>query len=111
MESVKNWTKEEFKAYMLIYASESDHTVSEEEKEMLESRLDQDLLKKIGKQIKDDNDYQRLQKVSAYIQGNDCTQSELDVLLNEMKEMFMSDGDFDVMEQATFRFMKKMLKV
>ena len=52
MESVKNWTKEEFKAYMLIYASESDHTVSEEEKEMLESRLDQDLLKKIGKQIK-----------------------------------------------------------
>ena len=111
MESVKNWTKEEFKAYMLIYASESDHTVSEEEKEMLESRLDQYLLKKIGKQIKDDNDYQRLQKVSAYIQGNDCTQSELDVLLNEMKEMFMSDGDFDVMEQATFRFMKKILKV
>ena len=46
MESVKNWTKEEFKAYMLIYASESDHTVSEEEKEMLESRLDQDLLKR-----------------------------------------------------------------
>tara|TARA_B110000003_G_C16434713_1_gene451579 strand:+ start:222 stop:557 length:336 start_codon:yes stop_codon:yes gene_type:complete len=111
MESVKNWTKEEFKAYMLIYASESDHTVSEEEKEMLESRLDQDLLKKIGKQIKDDNDYQRLQKVSAYIQVNDYTKSELDVLLNEMKEMFMSDGDFDVMEQATFRFMKKMLKV
>tara|TARA_B100000767_G_C19590969_1_gene461427 strand:- start:46 stop:168 length:123 start_codon:yes stop_codon:yes gene_type:complete len=38
MESVKIWTNEEFKAYMLIYASESDHTVSEEEKEMLESR-------------------------------------------------------------------------
>ena len=49
--------------------------------------------------------------MSAYIQGNDCTKSELDVLLNEMKEMFMSDGDFDVMEQAAFRFMKKMLKV
>ena len=82
MESVKNWTKEEFKAYMLIYASESDHTVSEEEKEMLESRLDQDLLKKIGKQIKDDNDYQRLQKVSAYIQGNlKVLESELNTLL------------------------------
>jgi len=49
--------------------------------------------------------------VSAYIQDNDCTQSDLDILLNEMKEIFMSDGDFDVMEQAAFRFMKKMLKV
>jgi transcriptional regulator of heat shock response len=110
MDSVKNWTKEEFKAYMLIYASESDHTVTEAELELLEEKFDSRILKKMSSELKADNDYQRLQKVSAYIQNNDCTQDELDVLLNEMKEIFMSDGNFDVMEQATFRFMKKMLK-
>ena len=111
MEKTNSWTQEEFKAYLLIYASESDHTVTEEEKELLETGLDKELIKKISKEIKEDNDSQRLQKVSAYIQDNDCTQSDLDILLNEMKEIFMSDGDFDVMEQAAFRFMKKMLKV
>ena len=34
MEKTKSWTQEEFKAYLLIYASESDHTVTEEEKEL-----------------------------------------------------------------------------
>jgi len=63
---------------------------------LLETGLDKELIKKISKEIKEDND---------------CTQSDLDILLNEMKEIFMSDGDFDVMEQAAFRFMKKMLKV
>ena len=110
MENTTSWTQEEFKAYLLIYASESVHTVTEEEKEFLESRLDKELLKKMGKEIKEDNDYQRLQRVSDYIQNHDCTQEELDAFLKGMKEVFMSDGDFDVMEQATFRFMKKMLK-
>jgi len=65
MEKTKSWTQEEFKASLLIYASESDHTVTEEEKELLETGLDKELIKKISKEIKEDNDYQRLQKVSA----------------------------------------------
>jgi uncharacterized protein (DUF1015 family) len=111
MDSVKNWTKEEFKAYMLIYASESDHTVAEAELELLEEKFDSRILKKMSSELKADNDYQRLQKIMSYIEINDCKQEELDALLSEIKEMYISDGNFDVMEQTTFRFLQKALKV
>lgn len=104
------WTQEEFKAYLLIYASQSDHSVTVEEQELLEERIGSSIFKKINKEIKSDNDYQRLQKVMGYIEENDYSQSELDALLAEMKEVFVSDGDFDVIEQATLRFMSKILK-
>jgi uncharacterized protein (DUF1015 family) len=111
MDSVKNWTKEEFKAYMLIHASEADHTVTEAELELLEEKFDSRILKKMSRELKADNDYQRLQKIMSYIEINDCKQEELDALLSEIKEMYISDGNFDVMEQTTFRFLQKALKV
>ena len=35
-----NWTKDEFLAYMLIYASQINQIETEEEKELIQSRFD-----------------------------------------------------------------------
>jgi hypothetical protein len=107
--STTTWSQEEFKAYLLIYAADSNHEVSKEEVEFIESRFNKDLLKKINKEIKDDNDYQRIQKVLANIKQNDYSQEDLDKLLKEIKELYMTDGMSDIVEQTTFLFLKKML--
>ncbi len=45
-----------------------------------------------------------------YIKENNCSQADLDSLLEDIKEIYHSDGDFDTMEQTTFRFLTKMFK-
>lgn len=105
------WTKKEFIAYLLIYASESDQTVTEEESAILKQKITDETFNKINAEIKGDNDYQRLQKVMAHIEHKSCTQEELNVTLSEIKDLYTADGHFDVMERTTLSFLQKLLKV
>ena len=105
------WNLEEFKTYVLLYASEIDHKVTEEERSLLEIRLNKDALFKMKKEIKLDNDYQRLQKILDFIKVNELTDNDLTILFDNIKEVFMSDNQFDTIEKATFSFLKKILKV
>ena len=105
------WNHEEFKTYVLLYASEIDLKVTEEEKSLLEIRLNKDALFKMKKEIKLDNDYQRLQKIMNFIKLNELTDNDLTILFDDIKEVFMSDNNFDTIEKATFSFLKKILKV
>ena len=104
------WSPEEFKTYVLLYASEIDHKVTEEEKSLLEIRLNKDALFKMKKEIKLDNDYQRLQKIIDFIKANKLTDNELTILFDDIKEVFMSDNQFDTIEKATFSFLKRILR-
>ena len=105
------WNTEEFKTYVLLYASEIDLKVTEEEKSLLEIRLNKDALFKMKKEIKLDNDYQRLQKIMDFIKVNDLSDNDLTILFDDIKEVFTSDNHFDTIEKATFSFLKKILKV
>jgi len=110
MNNHKEWNPEEFKTYVLLYASEIDHKVTEEEKSLLEIRLNKDALFKIKKEIKLDNDYQRLQKIIDFIKVNKLTDNDLTNLFDDIKEVFMSDNQFDTIEKATFSFLKRILR-
>jgi hypothetical protein len=57
-----NWNKEEFKAYLLIYAANSNFLETEEEKELILSKVDADAYKKMHREYERDNDYQRLRE-------------------------------------------------
>ena len=82
MEDVKlSWTRDEFIAYLLIYAAQINQIETEEEKEFIESRFDLKMLEKIYKEINNDNDYQRIQKVMVYTYKNNYLSQDLDYLL------------------------------
>ena len=105
------WTKDEFMAYMLIYASQINQVETEEEKELIKSRFDNQTLKTIYKEINADNDYQRTQKIMVYTDQNNYTSQDLDDLLKEIKELLLCDGKFDVTEQALYHYLKKIFKI
>ena len=112
MEDIKlSWTKDEFLAYLLIYAAQINQIETEEEKEFIESRFDSKILKKVYKEINSDNDYQRIQKVMVYTYQENYLSKDLDNLLKEIKELLLCDGRFDATEQALYYYLKKIFKI
>jgi|TARA_B110001469_G_C9549443_1_gene272625 hypothetical protein len=109
MDIKTNWTKEEFVAYTLIHASQTDCIICDEEIDYLESKFDSDIIKKMVKELDHDNDYQRLQKIMHFINHNKLTRIDLNNLLDEIKNVFESDGDFNPYQQNTFMYLKKIL--
>ena len=112
MEDIKlSWEKDEFLAYLLIYAAQINQIETAEEKEFIESRFQATLLKKIYKEINSDNDYTRIQKVMVYTYQNNYLSQDLDILLKEIKELLLCDGKFDVTEQSLYHYLKKIFKI
>ena len=112
MEDIKlSWTKDEFLAYLIIYAAQINQIETEEEKEFIQSRFDSKTLKKIYKEINSDNDYQRIQKVMVYTYQENYLSHDLDNLLKEIKELLVCDGRFDATEKALYHYLKKIFKI
>ena len=89
METVTlSWSYTEFKAYLLLYAADTNKIITEEEKEFIESQFDALLIKTMQKELDNDNDYERIQKIMAYIEQNHLTKKDLEGLLKEVEEIF-----------------------
>ena len=103
-----NWTKGEFKAYLLLYAASSDTVITDSERQtILEKISDQDLTH-IEEELASDNDYQSIQKILDSLKKFNCSKEECQSILEEMKDVFMADGSFDIMERNMMRALKKL---
>ena len=105
-----NWTKKEFKAYILLYAAQADYSISSEEKEVILSKVDKQTYKKIKNELKKDNDFQSIEKIQASMNIHNYSKGFLDLLINDIKEVFFSDDSFDILERNMLMFLKKVLK-
>ena len=112
MEAVNpTWSFDQFKAYLLIFAAESNQVITIEEKDYIEAQFDSLLVKTVQKEINKDNDFQRIQKIMAYIEQNNLSKTDLDELLKEIHTVYQSDGKFDSVEQGVFQFLEKLFKI
>lgn len=105
------WTKEKFKAYVMVYAAQSDQVETKDEKDYLESNFESSLLKEVYKEINQDNDYNRIQKIMSFVEENNFSKDNLKGLLVEIKKMYMCDGNFGSAEQMVFSSLQKLFKV
>ena len=112
MEAVNpTWSYDQFKAYLLIFAAESNQVITKEEKDYIEAQFDSLLIKTVQKEINKDNDFQRIQKIMAYIEQNNLSKTDLDELLKEIHTVYHSDGKFDLVEQGVFQFLEKLFQI
>lgn len=105
-----NWTKNEFKAYLLLFAANSDYEESQVEKDIILKIINKEQYNKIHLEFDKDNDYQSIQKIQSGIQKFNYSKNEIDKLLLEVKLLFLSDGNFDILERNLLRSLKKILK-
>ena len=90
---------------------QSNQVETYEEREFLDDCIDSNVLSKIKREISGDNDFQRVQKVRAYIESNHCTEAELKTLLDEIKNVYICDNSFDAAEQGIYLFLKRLIKI
>ena len=98
-----NWTKEELNAYILIYCANADFTESKDEMDFIKSKLPTSIFKKIHKEFKNDNDYQSIQKIQSTVDRYGYTGEEKNRLLFEIKKIFLSDDNYDLLEKNLLR--------
>lgn len=105
-----DWTREEFKAYLLLYAANANFFESEEEKETILSMVDSLIYKRIHKELDHDNDYQSIQKILHNIEKFNYSKDFLDVLIEDIQRVFDANGEHDILEDNMLIALKKLLK-
>ena len=68
-------------------------------------------MKEVYKEINQDNDYSRIQKIMSFVENNNYSENDLKGLLVEIKKMYMCDGSFGAAEQMVFSSLQKLFKV
>ena len=108
--SIKNWTRDEFKAYILLYAAYCDQIENRKEKNYILSKVDRKTYEDIHYELKADNDYQSIQKIIAALERFDYSEEDLQRLSAEIMELFLADEKFDSVEQCVYMMLNKIIK-
>jgi len=109
-EITTNWTRPEFKAYLMMYAANANFFESEDEKEIIHGLVTNKEYRLIHREFEKDNDYQSIQKILHNIDKFNYSKDELDTLVNDIKALFDADGEFDIQESNMLLALKKLFR-
>jgi hypothetical protein len=98
-----NWSKEELKVYILIYCANANFLESKVETDFIKSKIKGNSFERIHDEFDKDNDYQSIQKIRQTLEKYGYSKDEVGRLFKEVKELFLSDGKYDILEQNLFR--------
>jgi tRNA G10 N-methylase Trm11 len=104
-----NWTKKELEIYLLIYCANANFSESKDEKRFIKSKSGSEEYLKMHREFEKDNDYMSIQKIQNGVENLNYSQAEKDQLFAEIKEMFIADGDTDILEANIFRGLSHLL--
>jgi len=104
-----HWTKEELVAYILLFTAHSNFDEANKERNVIISKVDMQTFQKIHDEFDEDNDYQSLQKIIQGVNDHNYNEDELKSLFTDIKTLFLSDGEYDIMERNMFLYIKKIL--
>lgn len=104
-----DWTFQEFKTYVLLYAAHCNNFESKEEEAYITSKVDDVTFHKIHTEVVIDADDEKLTKIQLFISENNLTQEQKEEVLREVKEVFFADGTVDVNEKNGFEELKRIL--
>lgn len=105
-----DFTKEEFFAYLLLYAAETDSIISREEKEYILERVPEDTYAHVLKIFKKDNDKERIDRIMKNVKAGNYHQSSPQELIDEIKATMMIDGRLDAVETIFLIGIRRLLR-
>ncbi|CAL2102017.1 conserved protein of unknown function [Tenacibaculum sp. 190130A14a] len=105
-----NWTKKELYTYLFIYCMNADFIEAPEELERITSRVDNETYQRMHAEFDADSDYASIQKVKESLVNLNISDAEIEVLFEEMKDLFLADGKYEILERNLMLGLKKVLK-
>ena len=103
------WNFQEFSAFLMLYAASADLKVTDDEKEAILKKVDQDSFNKIWEEYHSVSDKQKIDLILSYKGLYYPTAERTQEMLDIMKKEFMADGDFSLLEKNLMRILKKLL--
>lgn len=103
-----NWTKDDLRTYLLIYCANADFTESKKELEFIKSKINGSDFARLHSEFDKDNDYQSIEKIQSAYKALDYDNA--DTLMQEVREFFYADGEFDTLEQNLLLGLKRVLR-
>ena len=97
--NTKKWTKEELQIYILLLCANADKEETQEELEMIKSKVPEETFNKIYKEFSSHSNKKRLKKVDRNIHEHTYSALELVAFRKEVFEIFISDNKFKMMEK------------
>ncbi len=106
---MNDWTYTEFLGFLLLHAANDDLEADQREIELIEAKVGVDIVKIVSRHMKDLNDIQQLDLLLSYQGRYFADEESKQKIYADMKEVYMADNDFSVMEQNAFRMLKKII--
>jgi hypothetical protein len=104
------WTKEEMKIYLLIFCANADFVELKVETDFIKARANKAVYKKMHIEYDKDNDYQSIQKIRSAFEDFNYSLNETEIIFNEIKELFLSDDDFSILERNVLQGLRHILE-
>ena len=105
-----NWSKNEFKAYLFLYAAQADYIITDTEKDIIEELVDKRQYHKIFRELENDNDIVSIKKIEYNLKKFNYSKNEKEQLLVEINNLFLSDGNYNQLEKMLFHFFERIFK-
>lgn len=105
-----DWTRDELVAYILLFAAHSDFKEDNHERNVIISKVDMDTFQEIHDEFDKDNDYQGIQKIMTSLRQHNYDREDVEILLNDIKTLFFSDGDFNINERIMLKSLERLFK-
>ncbi|CAM1366123.1 conserved hypothetical protein [Tenacibaculum sediminilitoris] len=105
-----NWSKEELQTYLFIYCINADYKETKEELETISLKTNKEIYKKMHNEFEKDNDYTSIQKINESLKNLNYDKEEINTLFEEIKELFLSDGKYEILERNLMIGLKRVLR-
>jgi hypothetical protein len=107
--NVSKWSYDDFKAFLLLYAANADLVVVKEEEDILKHIVSKKRLSKLKKHYSASSDYEIIQTIMSFKEKYFATEDEKNKLLKEIKELFLADSNYSILEKNAFMALQKIL--
>lgn len=96
---VSDWNKTELQTYILLVCANADENETEEELQMIQSKVPNETFEKIYAEFNGDSEKKRIKKIDRNVHLHNFSYLELSAFRREMYEIFFSDCNFTMMEK------------
>ncbi len=103
------WSKPELQTYILLLCASVDHTVSQEELDLIKTKVVRPIFKKMYAEIQGDSEDESLDKIQWHLSAHEYSNREIQSLKADIKEVFASDRKLLVKESSLEAIFENML--
>lgn len=107
--NAKDWTSDEFMAFMMIYAAYADNFFATEEKDLIIEKVGQKVFEEVHDYYQSLSDMDRIMDIASFRDKYIDTPEKKQMVLDEMEKIFKSDGEFARVEQEVLKSMAAIL--